>query len=186
MDFMLNLGLGAISLLFVGLTFAYTFGRRLSENWESFDLPKVFWLSTLLLAGASASFRAVRKAYRDDNIRALRRGLWLAFGFGFGFLVSQFIGWSQLAAAGKTLSHNTSVSYLYLISWLHAAHIVVGMFLLAFTLQTAMRCTRDDIQALLYFSDPSRARRLSMVSRYWHVVDGLWIYLFVFFLFFHS
>jgi len=49
-----------------------------------------------------------------------------------------------------------------------------------------MHCTRDDIQSLLYFSDPSRSRRLRMVSQYWHVVDGLWIYLFVFFLFFHS
>jgi len=186
MDFMLNLALGAISLLFVGLTFAYTFGRRLSENWETFDLPKTFWLSTLLLAGTSAAFHYARNAYLKDDTKALRLSLWLAFATGIGFLVSQFIGWGQLSASGNTLTNNTSASYLYLISWLHAAHVAVGLVFLAFSLQTAMHCTRDDIQSLLYFSDPSRSRRLRMVSQYWHVVDGLWIYLFVFFLFFHS
>lgn len=186
MDFMLNLALGAISLLFVGLTFAYTFGRRLSENWETFNLPKTFWLSTLLLVGTSAAFQYARKGYRNDDSKALRRGLWFAFAGGIGFLLSQFIGWNQLAATGNTLTNNPSASYLYLISWLHAAHVAVGLVFLGFSLQTALRCTRDDIQSLLFFSDASRARRLRMVSQYWHVVDGLWIYLFVFFLFFHS
>ena len=186
MDFMLNLALSAISLLFVGLTFAYTFGRRLSENWETFPLPKTFWLSTLLLAGTSAAFHAARNGYRNDDTKALRRGLWLAFAGGIGFLLSQFIGWNQLSSAGNTLTNNTSSSYLYLISWLHAAHVAVGLVFLAFSLQTVMRCTRDDIQSLLFLSDPSRARRVRMVSLYWHVVDGLWIYLFIFFLFFHS
>jgi cytochrome c oxidase subunit III len=186
MDFMLNLALGAITLLFVGLTFAYTFGRRLSDNWVEFSLPKAFWLSTLLLAGCSYAIHRGRLAYEHDEVRQLKQSLGAAFWLGAGFIASQYLAWRQLADAGIGLSGNPSGSYLYIISWLHAGHIVLGLILLAVTLQTARKNTRDEVQALLYFSDPVRNRRLKMVSLYWHVVDGLWLYLFVFFLFFHS
>lgn len=183
---MFNIALGAISLVFVGLTFAYTFGRRLSENWEVFSLPKSFWLSTVLLAGSSFAFHQARQAYSRDDVRKLRLGLWAAFVLGTGFLVSQYAGWQSLKSSGIALSGSPSGSYLFVITWLHAGHIVLGLILLAFTLQTVYSCTRDDIQSLLFLSDPQRNRRLRMVSLYWHVVDGLWLYLFIFFLFFHS
>ena len=185
-EFMLTLALAAITMLFVGLTFAYTFGRKLSENWESFSLPKLFWLSTILLLGCSYGLQRARDAFNKDEAHLLRRNLWMVMGLGVAFVVSQIVAWRQLAASGVGLISSPASGYLYVISWLHAAHVVVGLVVLGWTLRNTMRHTREPVHALLYFSDPVPKHRLQLVSTYWHVVDGLWVYLFLFFLFFHS
>ncbi len=186
MDFMLRMALGAISLLFVGLTFAYTFGRRLSDDWVQFSLPKLFWLSTLFVLLCSYAMQQISKAYERDRTSALRRNLNLALLMGLGFLISQFFAWKTLSASGYGLSGSPSAAYVYLISWLHAAHILVGLVFIVASRHTVLRNTRDEVEALLFFSDHQRKRRLNMLTLYWHVVDGLWLYLFIFFLFFHT
>jgi cytochrome c oxidase subunit 3 len=183
---MLTLALAAITMLFVGLTFAYTFGRKLSDNWESFSLPKLFWLSTILLLGCSYGLQRARDAHNQDEARLLRQNLWLVFGLGLAFVVSQIVAWRQLAASGVGLVSSPASGYLYVISWLHAAHVVVGLLALSWMLRKTIRQTKEPVGALLYFSDPAPKHRLRLLSTYWHVVDGLWVYLFLFFLFFHS
>ncbi len=186
MDFMLNMALGAISLVFVGLSLAYVFGRRLSESWLEFSLPASFWASTLLLGLCSLALHRAQQAYLNDQAGRLRQSLFAAFGAGLLFLISQYIAWIQLARSGIGLAENPSASYLYVISWLHAGHIAVGLVFLVFSLRSALRGTRDEVQALLYFSDAAQGRKLRQVTLYWHVVDGIWLYLFLFFLFFHT
>ena len=184
--FMLHLALAAVTMLFVGLTFAYTFGRKLSGTWDTFSLPKGFWLSTLLLLGTSYAFRRAREAFDADDARALRRALLGALAGGLGFLASQVFAWRALSASGVGLGDSPAGGYLYVISWLHAAHVLVGLAALGLFLRGTLRGTRDAVQGLLYFSDGEVRHRLGLLGTYWHVVDGLWVYLFLFFLFFHS
>jgi cytochrome c oxidase subunit 3 len=185
-DVMLNLALAAITMLFVGLTFAYTFGRKLSDTWDTFSLPKGFWASTALLLASSYALQKAREAFNNDDAKVLRRMLGLTALGGLAFMVAQVLSWRQLAASGVAISGSPSGGYLYVISWLHAAHVLVGLVFLGLVWRKAVQGTKDVVSGLMYFSDESAKHRLQLMSTYWHVVDGLWVYLFLFFLFFHS
>ncbi len=185
-DVMLNLALAAITMLFVGLTFAYTFGRKLSDTWDAFALPKGFWASTAVLLASSYALHRAREAFQQDDARSLRRHMAFTALGGAAFLALQYFSWRQLAATGVEISGSPSGGYLYVISWLHAAHVVFGLVFLGVVWRQALHGTRDAVSGLMYFSDPAAGHRLQLLNTYWHVVDGLWVYLFLFFLFFHS
>lgn len=68
---------------------------------------------------------------------------------------------------------NVSTSFLYVISGLHMAHLAVGLLALLYTLFAAFRGR--------YSSESSNG--LEVCSIYWHFLDILWIYLYLFFLF---
>jgi cytochrome c oxidase subunit 3 len=41
---------------------------------------------------------------------------------------------------------------------------------------------KEPVSVLVYFSDPDKKMKLEMLSTYWHFLDGLWVFLVLFFL----
>jgi cytochrome c oxidase subunit 3 len=74
---------------------------------------------------------------------------------------------------GATFTINPSSSFVYVISGLHAAHVIGGMGSLMVALIHAYY--------LPYKPTLRRRQRFELVVHYWHFVDVLWIYLLVFF-----
>lgn len=108
--------------------------------------------------------------------------LWLTLLLTIFFLIMQIQAWHQLYAANISLTSSTLASYMYLISGLHFLHLVAGIpFLVYFIYSSHMRM-KDPVTVLIYFSDPDKKRELNLLNIYWHFLDGLWIYLILFFL----
>jgi cytochrome c oxidase subunit 3 len=106
---------------------------------------------------------------------------------GILFGVLQFTGFYQLyhhlqqvRINGQVLNElstvrvngNPSESFLFVIAGLHLAHLLGGIIALLIVFFRAFRT-----RVKLY-----NATGLEIVATYWHFVDVLWIYLFVFFL----
>lgn len=70
---------------------------------------------------------------------------------------------------------NTASSFIYVLSGLHLAHLVGGFLYLIFLLIKAYRVGIDSQNNL----------SLKQGSTYWHFLDILWLYLFLFLLFIH-
>lgn len=93
---------------------------------------------------------------------------------GLMFIMFQIQGWQAMHIIGINLDGNPSGSFVYLISGLHAAHVIGGIAILIVALLQAF--------SLKYSVTPKRLLRFQMTAQYWHFVDILWIYLFIFFL----
>ena len=93
----------------------------------------------------------------------------------FTFIVLQYKGWYTLFDGGVDLKGNPSGSFFYLITGLHAAHILGGIAALIVAVLHAF--------TLPFKPNERRRVRFSLVLQYWHFVDILWIYLFTFLLF---
>jgi cytochrome c oxidase subunit 3 len=78
-----------------------------------------------------------------------------------------------MVAIGIELTTNPSGSFVYVISGLHAAHILGGIGALVIALIHAF--------VLKYKVTEGRKLRFEMTLTYWHFVDVLWIYLLLFF-----
>jgi cytochrome c oxidase subunit III len=70
---------------------------------------------------------------------------------------------------------NTSSSYMYLLTFLHILHLLGGLIYLAVVM----------VGALKFKYNPTNSLKIKLSAIYWHFLDLLWIYLFVFLQFIH-
>jgi cytochrome c oxidase subunit 3 len=162
-------------MLFAGLTSAYIV-RQADGNWLQFTLPSMFWISTGLILASSASVNWALIAAKKDQSKQISYALGLTLLLGIGFCVTQILGWRDLTNggiyfAGKT--SNPSGSFLYILSGVHLAHIFSALIYCAVILKKSL-------------SNNYNSKNLAGVRHcglYWHFLDGLWVYLFIFLMF---
>lgn len=177
----LVLVLVGVTALFLGFSGAYLYSR-VQHQIAPVQLPSLFYYNSLLLIGSSLCLFHAKKAYREDNTEKYKTMLVSAFVLSLVFLIAQIFAWLQLYDMNLGLKHSTLASYMYLITWLHFAHLVAGLPFLVLFIWTAFSRMKTPITVLIYFSDDDKRRKLDLLNIYWHFVDALWIYLVLFFL----
>jgi len=173
-----------ITMLFVGLLGAYLFSKQ-QWTWQQFQFPKLFLISTVVLGLSSVTMSLVIKFYKNDNLGAFKRATYATLMLGVAFLVLQVFAWFQLNNSGIFLAGTPDGSYLYLISGLHAIHLLAGLGLLIHLAIFASMQLSEPVKQLLYFTDNYKLKKLKLIALYWHFVDILWVILLIFFLFNH-
>ncbi len=170
-----------VSALFIGFSASYLYSR-VQSGIPPLALPPLFILNTLILLASSYTLVKSMKDYKADRTEAYKRMLGLTLALTILFLFSQIFAWKQLYAQGVFINHSNMASYLYLISAVHFGHVLVGIPFLAWFYINAVRKMVEPVSVLVYFSDPEKKRKLKLLTIYWHFLDGLWIYLVIFFL----
>jgi cytochrome c oxidase subunit 3 len=173
------LGLASICMLFIALTSAYILRQSKSlatENpdWKALQVPSALWVTTAVLILSSVSFEIARRALKNNQFDKFKTWISITTALGFAFLIGQFLAWRQLAAQGIYLKSNPHSSFFYVLTGLHALHLLGGILVLTYVMISALR---------LRISFRKRTT-IEVTSLYWHFMDGLWIYLFVLLFFF--
>ena len=172
--------IAAITVLFLSLTISYGY-TRFQKGMEAIPLPWIFFINSFLLIGSSISLIRARSSYNRDKARRFQVLLLVAIVLSLSFLISQIFGWIHLFNNQLPLGVHNGVSYLYLISGVHFAHVLIGLpFLISYYLKARIEM-REPVGELLYFTDSEKKLRLNLLNIYWHFLDALWIYLVVFF-----
>jgi cytochrome c oxidase subunit III len=167
--FTLWIGIAGMLMMFAGFTSAYIIKRN-QAKWVSFDLPVVFWISTVAILLSSLTIYLAGRSFKERQMAKYRSLMTATVILGILFIVLQAVGFKQLWNAGVTLTGNVSYSFLYVIVAAHAAHVAGGIVALIVLFAKAFR-----VKVRTYNSVP-----VEVVSTYWHFVDALWIYLLVF------
>src|ERR1035437_7411965 len=174
---MLWLAIVSMCMIFGGLTSAYMV-RRGDPGWLIFELPKLFYVSTAIIITSSFTMIWTMQSARKNNYFGVKAGIVLTLFLGIAFIVCQFKAWDSLVAKGVFLtgsSSNPSGSFLYVISGAHLVHLLGGIIMLLFV------C----INAFSHIYHSKNLLGLQLGSIYWHFLDLLWIYLFLFLYFTH-
>ncbi len=136
-------------------------------------LPNAFIYSTIVILLSSGTMYLAFRAAKQLQYNKQRQFLWLTLGFGIGFFCLQFYAWSILVKMGVYLINpNASQSFIYIFTGVHLVHILVGLILVVNSLVSSYK-NSPPVKNLF---------RLEMTSIFWHFVDILWIYLYVFLL----
>ncbi|MBK9734957.1 MAG: cytochrome c oxidase subunit 3 [Saprospiraceae bacterium] len=177
----ITLIIGGITALFLGFTFSYLY-NRVQQGVLPVVIPSLFYFNTILIIGSSCTLMVAKRAYLKDKTTLYKMALWVTLILSFLFLYMQILAWKQLVSSNISLNHSTMASYLYLISGLHFLHLLAGIPFLIKFIYIAQKRMVDPVTVLVYFSDPDKKRDLHILNIYWHFLDGLWIYLVIFFL----
>jgi len=169
--FILWVGIGSIIMMFAGLTSAYIVKRE-QPGWTSYTTPVAFYYSTSVLLISSLTIFLAVKSFRERRMIRYRKLILATAILGLVFMFLQWLGFRHLWESGITFHGSGAGQFLYIIAGLHALHVFGGIIAL-FTVYIRARNTR--IRS--YNAVP-----VDVVSTYWHFVDLLWIYLFIFFL----
>jgi len=177
MLFMLLFGLSA---LFLALTAAYVY-TRVTMDVPPVRIPVLFVFNTIILLGSSYTMILAKRCYLRDDTERYQRNLVLTIWLSLLFMVMQCVAWWWLFHQNIGLNASTTTGYLYLISFVHLAHVMGGLPFLILFYRAAKKNMVDPVTVLVYFSDPEKRLKLRLLTIYWHFLDGLWIYLVLFF-----
>ncbi|GGK67390.1 cytochrome oxidase subunit III [Rufibacter glacialis] len=172
LKFMLILMIVSIVMMFAAFTSAYIV-RREEGNWLEFDLPNVLLINTVVLFLSSVFMQWAYVSAKRDNLKNLKIALILTIAAGFAFLAGQWQGWGELVQnnvffGGSTA--NPSGSFLYVLTGVHAFHLITGLIFLIIVVISAFR----------YRVHSKNLARIELCNIYWHFLGALWIYLYVF------
>jgi cytochrome c oxidase subunit 3 len=183
--FAMWLALGSIAMMFAGLTSAYIV-RMAQGNWRMFQMPGLFYASTAAIVLSSVTMALGLRAFKQRKMPQYRILITTTLVLGVLFGVLQAMGFYNLYEVPQPLllengttvmqsvrvNGNPAESFLFIIFGLHLAHIAGGVIAL---LLVFLRAYRKRVKVY-------NTTGLEIVATYWHFVDVLWIYLFLFFL----
>ncbi|MBI4481404.1 MAG: cytochrome c oxidase subunit 3 [Acidobacteria bacterium] len=160
--------LATITMLFAGFTSAYVV-RRASSDWQPIAVPSLLWFNTALLLSSSVTLEVARSFLKRWRLEALKGWLVVTALLGMAFIAGQLLAWRQLAAQGVYLPTSPHSSFFFVLTGVHAVHLLGGVLALCYAL----------VQAWRFHYTPVHHDPLALCATYWHFVDGLWIYLFL-------
>ncbi len=167
--FTMWLAIGTIIMLFAGLTSAYIVKRN-QPNWNIFELPKIFYYSTAVILFSSLTLQIATRYFKERAMKQYRIFICITALLGTAFITMQFMGFQALREMGLSLDGNVAGSFIYVIAGTHAVHVLGGVIAL---IVIFLKAFFGRVKS--YSSVP-----LEVIGTYWHFVDVLWIYLFVF------
>lgn len=182
-NFMLWVAIIGITIMFLGLSLLYLLKVN-SDNTENFKLPYVFWLNTFVILTSSFTLHQANIAFKREAFDYYRLLVGGTLFLGLLFTGLQLLGWQYLQSMEVFLNKNLSGAFLYVISGLHLAHILGGIVFLVILFIESLK-NKSYVSSFVYSVNPPNQLRLKLVTNYWHFVDILWVYLFLFFLFHH-
>jgi cytochrome c oxidase subunit 3 len=170
--FALWLFIVSVCMIFASLTSAYIV-RQAEGNWFVFQLPQLFTTTTIVIMLSSITMHWAFTAAKKDNFEQVKTALWITAILGLAFLVGQFLAWGKLVEQNVHFVGNPSGSFVYVLSGLHGLHIISGVVVLVVALMAAHR---GQIHS-------KNMNLMELCATYWHFLDVLWLYLFLFMLY---
>ena len=157
----------SFGMMFASLFLGFFLVRFNSPVWppvEIENLPKLIpFFSTVVMAISSFTY------WKMEKVAETRKKFWLATtALGILFLVSQWSLWSALASSGIFVSNGQVPSMVYAFTWIHAAHIVIGLVLLFWL-------------GHLIFRSPAKVTdvKLTNVGKFWHFLGVVWLIMYL-------
>jgi len=126
---------------------------------------------------SSLTFHLAKVAIKKDNrtLTSVYLGLTLFLGISFIFL--QFLGFSEIVQDGYYFTgseSNVTTSFLYVLVLVHMAHLMGGLVSVLVVIYNHSKQRYNSTQSL----------GIELGATFWHFLDFLWLYLFIFLTFY--
>ena len=163
----LRVFLAVVAVLFMLLVTAYG-GRMVYEDWRPAPQVNLLWANTLMLILSSVALQWAQYSVRRGQMDSMRVGLLAAGAFTVVFLFGQLLAWRQMGAMVYFQVTNPAIAFFYLITGLHALHLLGGLVAWG---RTVTRVWGD-------FEVAKVRQSVELCTVYWHFLLLVWLVLF--------
>ena len=166
-------GIISLTMSFAGLTSAYVVSKERPDWISNFNIPQAFYIALVIIVISSITVHLAKKAIQKEKNSQGMVLLIVTFLLGISFIVFQFVGFSEIIQSGYNFTGPTSsitTSFIYLVVILHIAHVVGGLISLLVVIYNHYKQKYRNGKTL----------GIELAATFWHFVDAVWIYLFLF------
>ena len=170
-------GMISVCMIFAGLTSAYVVSKSRPDWLSDFVLPMPFLISTIVMLLSSGTIYMALQAMRKGDRKQTSILLITTLVLGLAFIFLQFKGFGEVIANGYFFTgseSNVTTSFLYIAVLVHIAHLLGGIISLLVVIYNHYKQKYNSTQTL----------GIELSGMYWHFMDFIWVYLFLFFYFF--
>ena len=170
---MLWFGIASICMTFAGLSSAFIVSSKRPDWITQIELPFSFTISTVIIILSSFSIYFSRKMLKENKLNQTKLFLILTLILSFLFTFFQFQGFKKIIDLGYYFTgpeSSITTSYLYVIVLLHLLHLFAGIIVVTILL----------INTLMGKYSKEDSLGIELAETFWHFLDFLWIYLFLF------
>ncbi len=174
---MLWFGMASMIMMFAGLTSAYVVSKNRPDWGADFQLPDAMYWSTLVIVLSSITLLLAKKNISANKRTNATAFLMATLLLGITFMGLQFESFSEIIKAGYYFTgseSNITTSFIYVVVLAHLAHLVAGLIVLLVVIYNHFKQRYHSGQML----------GIELGSMFWHFLDILWVYLFLFLYFF--
>jgi cytochrome c oxidase subunit 3 len=174
---LLLFGMLSITMMFAGLTSAFVVSKSRADWLKNFQMPVAFYASTAVIIACSVTFHLAKKSIKNNNRSATTMWLLTTLALGVLFVLLQFAGFGQIIEMGYYFTgpaSNITTTFLYVVTVVHLAHLAGGIISLLVVIYNHFKQKYNATQTL----------GIELGAMYWHFLDLLWVYLFLFLYFF--
>jgi cytochrome c oxidase subunit 3 len=169
--------MASMTMMFAGITSAFVVSKSRADWLKDFQLPTAFYWSTLVIIGCSVTFHLAKLAIKKDQNSKTSIYLLLTLLLGCSFVGLQFLGFNQIIADGYYFTGQASsitTTFLYIVTLVHLLHLAGGIISLLIIIYNHFKQKYNSTQTI----------GIELGAMYWHFLDVLWVYLFLFLFFF--
>ncbi|MCW8193436.1 cytochrome-c oxidase [Proteobacteria bacterium 005FR1] len=158
--------LGIVAVLFALFSVAYVVRMDL-QDWRPMPESPALWVNTGMLFLSSLALQWTRMNLHRNAAR-VRAGLLLGALTTIAFVVGQLLVWRAMSADGYIVYGNPANSFFYVLTGLHALHILGGLWV----------WIRTGVKVRLGASPDEVRLSIELCSTYWHFLLLVWLVVF--------
>lgn len=163
-----------VLMTFGGLMAAYiVIATNNVAEWKPFDLPVQVWISTAVIFVSSLVYHFGKLAVDRNDQPSAKKWFIATTVFGAAFISSQILAWVALSARGLYMQGNPYIGFFYILTAVHAVHVLGGIVALGSILLRSLNPTDRPAEIA------KRRTIAQVVGWYWHFMGILWLMLFV-------
>lgn len=174
---MMWFGMVSMFMTFAGLTSAFVVSKTRPDWLQNFQIPPMLLWSTLVIVLSSVTIHLAKNAIQKGENKKGMILLVATLVLGALFIIFQFEGFGYIINVyGYNLTGPTSnvvMSFLYILVSLHLLHLFSGIIVLLVVIYNHYKQKYNPLKTL----------GLELGVMFWHFLDFLWVYLFLFFYF---
>ena len=160
--------MAVVTSLFALFLTAYAMRMHHGVGWCHLTMPRIAWLNTLVLAGASVAMQMASTSVAAGRRRSAQVALLAGGALSIAFLAGQVAAWQAIGPSLYYVQGSPAIAFFYVLTIVHGLHLAGGLYVLG---RAARRFTGGAELIDLRQS-------LSLCATYWHFLLLVWLAVF--------
>jgi cytochrome c oxidase subunit 3 len=160
--------MAVVTSLFALFLSAYSMRMHHGVGWCHLTVPRIVWLNTVVLAGASIAMQLASSAVAHGRRPFALTALVAAGVLSIGFLAGQVAAWQAIGPTLYYVQGSPAIAFFYVLTIVHGLHLLGGLYVLG---RAAHRFAGGAELIDLRQS-------VSLCATYWHFLLLVWLAVF--------
>lgn len=160
--------MAVVTSLFALFLSAYSMRMHHGVGWCHLTVPRIVWINTIVLVGASVAMQLASSAVGDGRRSFAQAALVAAGALSIGFLAGQVAAWQAIGPTLYYVQGSPAIAFFYVLTIVHGLHLLGGLYVLG---RAAYRFAGGAELVDLRQS-------LSLCATYWHFLLLVWLAVF--------